>query len=151
VPATPGQYRLSTRVTKPAEAALSTSVSADWTFRSANPGTATAVLPLWAVRFSVDLSNAMPAGRPVPLPLTVTSQPGSRPGKLRKLTVDVSFDDGATWTPAPVIRRPDGRGHAMVTNPTGASFASLRTHAEDSAGNAVDETIIRAYRITTDG
>jgi hypothetical protein len=58
--------------------------------------------------------------------------------------VEYSFDDGATWQPAPVTRDGD---RWKVNLPGGTGFASLRTTATDTSGNAVTETVIRAYRV----
>ncbi len=60
------------------------------------------------------------------------------------LTVDVSYDDGATWAKAEVA----GGGQnlrATVRHPGRAGHASLRAVAVDAAGNRVEQTIIRAY------
>jgi hypothetical protein len=53
----------------------------------------------------------------------------------------VSFDDGASWRRVPVVA-----GTAIVAHPAGAGFAALRASATDTAGNTVEQTIIRAYR-----
>jgi hypothetical protein len=61
------------------------------------------------------------------------------------VTVEVSHDDGATWKTAPV----SGKGairEATVDNPAGGSV-SLRAVVTDSAGNRVEQTIIRAYLV----
>jgi hypothetical protein len=57
----------------------------------------------------------------------------------------VSFDDGASWTKAFVIRLGNG-GLAFAKCPSGHGYVSLQASAADSKGNTVDETIIRAYR-----
>jgi hypothetical protein len=155
VPAASGRYRLSARsqrIVPPAYTAavdLSTSVSADWTFRSAGTADSTTVLPLWSVRFTLDQSNGIPAGRQVELPLVAAPQPGAATGRLRCLTVDVSYDGGASWQPIRVRHGADGAGRATLTAPAGAGPGSLRVHVEDRAGNTTDETIINAFRITT--
>jgi hypothetical protein len=62
------------------------------------------------------------------------------------LGVQVSYDDGATWTTAPTQRDGD-RGHAVLHDPASAGFASLRISARDAAGDSVTQTVIRAYQI----
>jgi hypothetical protein len=60
--------------------------------------------------------------------------------------VQVSYDDGATWRPVPVL----GTGlerTALVFHPRGDGFVSLRASAVDSNGNAVEQTIIHAYAL----
>jgi hypothetical protein len=65
------------------------------------------------------------------------------------LTVQASYDDGATWTAAPAEFQGD-RGHALLHHPAGAGFASLRITARDAAGNSVTQTVIRAYQLAPD-
>jgi hypothetical protein len=59
-----------------------------------------------------------------------------------RLTVDVSYDDGATWQSAPV-----SGGRVIVNNPAGGAV-SLRATAIDQAGNRVDQTFKSAYLVT---
>jgi len=61
--------------------------------------------------------------------------------------VEVSYDDGATWQPVPVIR-PGSEGLVLLRHPDGPGFVSLRATATDSAGGATEVTIIRAFRLT---
>ncbi|MER5268915.1 S8 family serine peptidase [Actinosynnema sp. NPDC002837] len=123
---------------------LSTKVSGSWTFRSGfrqGPGGA---LPLLSVGFApaVDLHNVAPGGQ-FSFPVTVTRQ--DKAPDTKSLELEVSFDDGASWATVPLSR--DGaRWTATVTNPAGA-FASLRAKASDADGNAVEQTVIRAYRV----
>ncbi|QFZ21145.1 S8 family peptidase [Saccharothrix syringae] len=145
LPVEDATYRLTADVSREAPWwPLSTRVSGTWTFRSGfrqGPGGA---LPLLSVGYApaVDLHNAAPAGR-FSFPVAVSRQDG--PHETRSLELEVSFDDGATWAPAPLTR--DGAGWtATVDNPAGA-FASLRARASDADGNAVEQTVIRAYRV----
>ncbi|MGW5157711.1 hypothetical protein ACWEPN_19735 [Nonomuraea wenchangensis] len=63
-------------------------------------------------------------------------------GPVQRLSVEVSYDDGATWTRAEV------HGPAAVLrHPAGDGYVSLRARAVDGAGNTAEQTIIRAYRI----
>jgi subtilisin family serine protease len=140
VPPDPGQYRLEVDIQRLPGTTLSTSVSGVWTFPSSQ-GTAT--LPLWTVGFSpaLDESNTAPAGREFIVPVAAVAAPGSNAGQLRSLNVEVSFDGGATWTPAP------SAGNAVrITHPSGAGYVSLRAVASDDRDNAVEQTIINAYR-----
>jgi hypothetical protein len=59
----------------------------------------------------------------------------------------VSYDDGKTWRPAAVTRAGD-HFDVRVNHPA-AGYASLRAKATDSAGNTVEQTVIRAYTIGT--
>jgi hypothetical protein len=65
---------------------------------------------------------------------------------IASLTVRVSYDDGGTWQAAPV-RRGDGQWYASLRHPAGATFVSFSATATDGAGNTVDQTIIRGYRL----
>ena len=65
-------------------------------------GTAPAVLPLSVVRFTppLDPRGRAPKGQTFSIPVQVQRQAGSgSPGSTR-LTVDVSYDHGASWHPA---------------------------------------------------
>jgi hypothetical protein len=148
VPAGDATYRLQVHAERGVPYALSTAIDAAWTFRSAHvDGDQPAKLPLWAVRFSpaLDDNNAAPAGRSLSVPVIVTPQPGARTGQLRNLVVDVSYDDGATWTPASIQVRPDG-AIASLELPMGNGFVSLRATAGDSDGNSVEQIIVHAFR-----
>ena len=74
------------------------------------------------------------------------SQSGAQYGTLTRLTVEVSYDDGATWHRAALLGRGDHRT-ALLNQPHNAHYVSLRTTAADTAGNQVTETIIHAYRL----
>jgi hypothetical protein len=65
---------------------------------------------------------------------------------LAELTAQVSFDDGETWTAAPLVRT-GNTGVVFVHHPAGSGFVSLRMTAADVQGNAVTQTVIRAYEI----
>ncbi|MEV4244347.1 S8 family serine peptidase [Streptosporangium canum] len=142
VPAGAAGYRVVVEADRRAPDTLSTRISTVWTFRSEHVENSTELpLPISVVRFSPDLDarNSAPGGRPYGVPVSVRSADGA--GRPRDLTVEVSYDDGATWSPAPVLR-----GQAMVRHPAGEGHVSLRTRSADTAGNTVEQTVIRAYR-----
>jgi subtilisin family serine protease len=148
VPAGAADYRLVSSVTRDNPVwPLSTQVSAEWTFRSAHSAGATA-LPLLTVGFApaVDGLNHAPAGKRITIPVTVDRQTGAHGPRPALDSVEYSLDDGRTWTTA---RTRDRNGHWEVTVPNPASgFVSLRAAASDRDGNAVTQTILRAYRVT---
>jgi subtilisin family serine protease len=148
VPAEAADYRLESSVTG-GFGGLSTQVKSVFTFRSAHtdPKKATK-LPLSAVRYTptLDADNAAPAGKPFTIGVTVQRQPGAQAHAVKTLTVDVSYDDGRTWQPATLKRAAGTTWTATVTHPGTAGFVSLRAKSTDTAGNSVDQTIIRAYR-----
>jgi len=88
----------------------------------------------------LDDHNHAPAGR-FTIPVAVQRQPGAAASQVDTLTVDVSYDDGATWQSAKV-----SGGKVHVDNPTGGAV-SLRATATDRAGNKVEQTILRAYLV----
>jgi subtilisin family serine protease len=146
VPAGDGVFRLETEATRTVSP-LSTRVSGVWTFRSGSVPGEPVALPLAAVRFApvVDDQGRPPAGRRLlPVPVLVQRQAGGGFGQLAGLTVQASFDDGATWQPVPLAGAGDRRT-AMVRQPAGPRFVSLRATATDRSGNSVQQTIIRAY------
>ena len=142
------RYRLGVELTRP-DASLSISVSCVWTFRSGTVHSRQGVpLPLSVVRFlpRLDDRNTAPAGRLWAVPVQVQRQQRSAAGPVATLTVEVSYDDGGTWRPVPVIRQGQD-GVALLNHPAGPGFVSLRASSTDTAGNTVQETIIRAYRL----
>nr|WP_042195346.1 S8 family serine peptidase [Kibdelosporangium sp. MJ126-NF4]CEL21953.1 peptidase S8 and S53, subtilisin, kexin, sedolisin [Kibdelosporangium sp. MJ126-NF4]CTQ92733.1 peptidase S8 and S53, subtilisin, kexin, sedolisin [Kibdelosporangium sp. MJ126-NF4] len=147
VPAGAAQYRLATQVQRNhAVWPLSTSVSAEWTFQSGHTAAETP-LPLLTVAFDpkVDLTNYAPAGALAAVPVRVDRQSGTQGGKAEPRKVEVSYDDGQSWRQVPLLRAND-QWWAMIQNPK-SGFVSLRANASDSDGNAVAQTVIRAYRV----
>ncbi|NRQ35943.1 S8 family serine peptidase [Nonomuraea sp. NN258] len=134
-PASPQEARyrleLSTRRTS-AEWTTATATETAWTFRS-KPGDR--VLPLLQVDYDVR------AERPGLVGFTVRHQDGVSGARAKDLRLEVSYDDGATWRGQPVIPLGGGRYNAIVLRP----HPSLRVTASDSAGNTVEQTVIRAY------
>ncbi|MET9628748.1 S8 family serine peptidase [Lentzea sp. NPDC006480] len=138
VPAREGAYRAEIEHSRTAE--LSTKVSGAWTF-TAKHTTDVTQLPLTVVRFLPALDdNDTAHSRVLVLPLKIEQQQNTP--KVKRVTVEVSFDDGATWRQVPVAG-----DKAIVTHPGGAKFASLRARTADAAGNTGEVTIIRAYKI----
>jgi len=153
VPAAKARYRLQTTASRGTPFSLSTRIDTTWTFRSGHVGGESfAVLPLSAVRFAPDLSstNTAPAGQKFTLPVTVQRQTGAPAGTTKTLTVEVSYDDGAHWKTVTLVRSGQ-KWTAELSHPSTAGFVSLRAKATDSGGNTVEQTIIRAYRISADG
>jgi len=145
VPAAAATYRLEATATRAAPHTLSTQVAGAWTFTSGHvAGEEPQRLPLSSVRISpkLDQHNAAPAGRLLPIPLTVGHQTGSP--RATTVTAEVSFDDGKTWRPVRVEGTGDHRV-ATVRHPAAPGFVSLRVHAADSGGGSVTTTILRAY------
>ncbi|MFL6125336.1 S8 family serine peptidase [Actinophytocola sp.] len=145
VPPGAGRYTLVSEAAKTRpEWPLSVRTSAEWTFATTSERRRTA-LPLLDVRWDLPLdgNNAAPATGLTGY-VSAVHQEGAVHPAVRQLSVEYSFDDGTTWQPAPTARDGD---RWKVSVPGGTGFASLRATAVDAAGNAVTETVIRAYRV----
>jgi subtilisin family serine protease len=156
VPAADAAYRLTAKAVRAEPwATLSGTVEAVWTFRSAAvaPGpdgrARRTALPIDTVRFTapVDPDNQAPR-RQHTLLAAVERQSGAPASATASLSVQVSFDDGATWRDAPVTSG-DGGYRVTVDPPTGAGgFVSLKATARAADGATVEQTVLRAYRLT---
>jgi hypothetical protein len=149
VPPEPATYRVVATSTRGAPHTLSTEIRAAWTFRSGHvAGERFQRLPVHTVRFAprLDDRNTAPSGRRFEIPVIVEHQPGAQVGRIRSVQVDVSYDDGKIWQKAAVTGTGERRV-ATVHHPRGAGFASLRVSAADTAGNTVEQTLIRAYAL----
>lgn len=129
-----------------------TRTATSWTFRSDTAAEET-LLPLLQVDYGVpaDLWNTVGGGKRHDLDLTVRNQDGLAAPAGVELKVEASFDDGKTWKGQ--VRVKD-RGHnrftATVERPDGqrhSTFVTLRITASDKAGNTVEQTVERAYRL----
>ncbi|GAA4696600.1 S8 family serine peptidase [Phytohabitans rumicis] len=154
VPARDARYRLTLDVVRDRFDervwwTTSTATSTTWTFRSGRPAKGgPEVLPLLQIGYDIatDVSNVVRADRPYPLVLRPGYQPGARGRGPIVLAVRVSYDDGAHWQAIPT-----SRGRAITAMlpaaPAGARFATLRVTAADAAGNEIEQTIIRAWKV----
>ncbi|MET8976340.1 S8 family serine peptidase [Streptomyces sp. NPDC004539] len=146
VPAAGSAYRLDVTGTRSTSwhGQRSQRIEASWTFTSAATQEPTA-LPLTVLRFQprTNLDGVAPAATETGLPFTVQQQGPRGNRSLATVKVEVSFDDGATWTT--VSARVHGSaGLATVTHPA-AGWVSLRAGGTDRAGNTFTQTVIRAY------
>ncbi|MEN3609977.1 S8 family serine peptidase [Plantactinospora sp. ZYX-F-223] len=155
VPGRTGRYQLRLDVARDSFAGrpwwtTSTATSTTWTFRSGRPhGDRPVVLPLPQLGYDIetDLANTVRADRPYRLVLRPGYQPGATgPGRFT-VRVAVSYDDGAHWRDATTR----GGREVLATlpaAPAGARFATLRVTAVDRDGNGVEQTVVRAWRVT---
>ena len=65
-------------------------------------------------------------------------------GKVTDATLEVSYDDGATWKRADLAREGTGSWSATVRIPARVTHLSLRATASDDAGNRVTQEVVRA-------
>lgn len=147
VPAETERYRLESTIEREAPFRLSTRVDTVWGFSSSHVD-GVKRLPVTTIGFGprLDDSNTARAAAFMVIPVTVSQQPDSGAERLKTLGVDVSYDDGATWRKGKVITVL-GYRFLLIHNPAEAGFVSLRAHAQDTGGNTVEQTIIRAYEV----
>jgi hypothetical protein len=101
--------------------------------------------PLLSLDYAVaglGLSGTAPAGVQVVRVEAGHQQLAAAP-KITSITVQVSFDDGATWQPAQVVGSGKTR-YAVFSAPPG-SYVTLKVTAADAAGSTISETITRGY------
>ncbi|SDY05579.1 Serine protease, subtilisin family [Amycolatopsis xylanica] len=128
-----GVYTLTTSATRDLPwSVLGTSASATWTVH--DPG-ADGAVPLLAVRYSGPDARA---GWLYPLRLEVQRPVGST---VKRLELEVSYDEGKTWCRAPIFG-----STAVLLHPATPGFVSLRATATDQLGNSVTQTTIRSYQ-----
>ncbi len=151
VPAQEAAYRLEVNTSNGADGSgrLSTATSSVWTFRSGHTDGARP-LPLLSPGYDIPVSitNAVDPVRAVPV-VVRASVPGATV-RLDQARLSVSYDEGATWRPVPVLRLPHGT-LAGVLPPAGSrvtgGYAALRLDLTDSDGNTLEQTVYRAYRL----
>ncbi|HEY3630771.1 MAG TPA: hypothetical protein VGL21_07715, partial [Jatrophihabitantaceae bacterium] len=157
VPADAGQYRLITDVDHDGSVlGLTTQAHTEWTFASAAATQGT--LPLVDIDYTdvadavtgqsaLDLANTSRTGQWVSLHLATSHQVGSTAPPVDHVTVQVSYDDGATWHAVTARAIGGGKFQAMYRHPAHGQYVSLRVSASDGAGNSEQQTLIRAYRL----
>lgn len=139
---------------------LSTSQSTTWTFSS--PGSTSAPVPSGWVCFSGTGAGCSVVALMLPdyqLPEDDTGHVASGPVTFQlgishilgvsvavnSAQVSVSFDGGATWTPAHVTASGSNTFAVSYKNPAQAGTAAIRIHVTDADGGIVDQTILNAY------
>ncbi|MFB8037334.1 S8 family serine peptidase [Streptomyces sp. NPDC056004] len=131
---------------------LSTKGHSEWTFKSAEtPADKWTVLPLLNLGFDVDtdLTGNVRAGQRLPVGIYSEYVKGAPDtGTIGDGTLQVSYDDGRTWTSVGLDRdgnKASWRGTLKV--PADAQFVSLRASAGDDRGGQVTQEIIRAVGV----
>lgn len=121
----------------------SSSTRTEWDFTSKEPEEGDfAVLPLVQLDYGLGTDTSGRAGRHDTLSVTAVHLADAvGAGKIGAVVLELSYDDGRTWHKAACGR--DGR--FRLDAPGKASFVSLRASVKDSAGNSVNQTVIRAY------
>lgn len=147
VPARDATYRAVVWTARPRDAFdVSTEVSAEWTFRSAYVDEQSVVAqPVSVIRFTpaLDEDGRAPAGQSFLVPVWSQHNGTGATDRPSTLSVDVSYDEGETWTRADTMTNMV----AVLHHPADAESVSLRATATDRDGNSVTQTVIRAYRL----
>jgi hypothetical protein len=153
LPADTGRYTLALAATRArAWTTLATKVNTTWTFTSGPSTKPIDVLSLPALKVTGDFdgSDRAAGGAPFVLDITAVTQAGATASKVTAVSLEISDDDGATWTAVRVNDDKGDRWHAPLGNPAvghGTGYVSLRLKATNALGNTIEETVIRAYRL----
>ncbi|MFF9510081.1 S8 family serine peptidase [Streptomyces sp. NPDC014724] len=128
----------------------STDVSTTWSFRShREPDVYSRGLPILfpAYDLPVDGMNTLPAQSGIKVGLSAEGHAGYTPGAITAASLSYSYDGGTTWIQAPTEQR-DGKWTAVLDN-TGAAGkqVTMKATLTDANGNAVTQTITRAYDV----
>ncbi|MFJ7496418.1 S8 family peptidase [Streptomyces sp. NPDC097727] len=128
----------------------STDVSTTWSFRSHRESDVySRGLPILfpAYDLPVDGMNTLPAQSGIKVGLSAEGHAGYTPGAITAAKLSYSYDGGTTWTQAPTEQQ-DGKWTAVLDH-TGASGkqVTLKVTLTDAKGNAVTQTITRAYDV----
>jgi hypothetical protein len=102
-------------------------------------------LPLIQLDYAVSTDLSGRAHRRTGLMVTPSHLPGAAgPGPISTVTLELSYDDGASWHTAK-LRRSRNDWLGQLDAPSQAKYATLRTTARDTKGNAVTQTVVRAF------
>ncbi|MFB7221372.1 hypothetical protein [Streptomyces sp. NPDC056227] len=147
VGATPATYRITLDTSRPARFPLSTRTSTAWTFKSARPTSAKENLALLWPQYGLDLDteNTTQGGSTYDFYLAFALQTGATLD-VDGVEVEVSTDDGATWSTATVKAKSEGHYKVSLTNPS-SGYVSLRVKAQDTGGSKVEQTLIKTYAV----
>ena len=162
VPPEPATYRLDATGVRADAKGPSSTVAASWTFRSGHTDPAPPTpLPLLAVRYGTAVPTRDAADGPdgprtddvrvdglrparfLRIPVTVQAQQGSTARRPVLTGVEVSTDDGGTWTPVTLHR--DGDGWTVTTARPTTGWVSLRATARDQGGDLMTQTVLHGY------
>ncbi|MFD8689707.1 S8 family serine peptidase [Streptomyces sp. NPDC059651] len=128
----------------------STAATTTWSFRShREPDVYSRGLPILVPKYDVpaDGMNTLPAKSGIGIGLSVEGHAGYTPGAVTAASLSYSLDGGTTWVQAPTERK-KGTWTAVLdlTGSTGKQVMT-KTSLTDANGNAVAQTITRAYDV----
>ncbi|MFB9909403.1 S8 family peptidase [Allokutzneria oryzae] len=153
VPEGKGRYEVTAKASREAKPGLlGTSAEATWTFTSGRTGKqGYEQLPVLVLdpRLTLDVTNAAPAGAPLPIEVLAGQHPMSpSKAKVTELRLSVSYDDGATWVDVPVRQNGERWQATLPVGGKAGGHGSLRISAKDSDGSTVAQTVLRAYALS---
>lgn len=132
---------------------LATKGHSEWTFKSsATPADRWTYLPMLNLGFDVDtdLHGDVRAGKRLDLGIFSEYVKGAPDtGRITGSTLEVSFDDGATWTSVELdgVRGRSAVWAGSVRVPDDAQYISVRASAADDRGGSVKQEILRAVGV----
>ncbi|MFE9653584.1 S8 family serine peptidase [Micromonospora sp. NPDC006431] len=154
--ADPATYRLEfTGKRSTAWSRYATETNTTWTFASRRPAEGKQERPpLLQVDYNLALDQYNRANdrRAYTFTLNVGHVPGATGPAIGSVAAWASYDDGGTWTKVDLVSLNNGTVRAIVHHPAVANTSgavSLRVKATDVAGNSIDQTLIRAYGLTS--
>jgi hypothetical protein len=104
-------------------------------------------LPLVQVDYALSTSDDGKAAADATLLVTPLHLEGDSNAAPHTSKVELSYDDGATWTTARLSGRGNGKVSLALHAPAPARYLTLRVQAGDSRGNTVTQTVVRAAGI----
>ncbi|WP_218854647.1 S8 family serine peptidase [Paractinoplanes atraurantiacus] len=136
-------YRLVTTTQRDTTSyAYSSKTRTTWDFFS---DAKTARLPLIQLDYKVGTDITHRASRSTAITVTPSHLTGGPSTKaIRTVTLDVSYDDGATWVHQRLHQTKDG-WTTDLRAPRNAQHVTLKAGAKDAYGNSVEQTITRAF------
>jgi subtilisin family serine protease len=145
-------YHLVLDASRPADPwRLSTRTHTEWDFVSSSNDSdhfePFALLQM-EYRLDTDLRGDVKAGTTQQVRLKPIPQAGGGPstGAITSVTLDVSYDDGATWQPVTLRKGADGwRTASLKLAKRPGGFLSVRATGKTDAGFGIEQEVIRAY------
>ncbi|XRG77760.1 S8 family serine peptidase [Rossellomorea sp. GAMAL-10_SWC] len=126
----------------------SVSTHTEWTFWSQKGKEVYTLLPFYSLDYKVetDMNGNALAAPSTTFELSVAKLDGvAGYGKIEGATLEVSFNEGASWETVKLERTADNKWVAKINNPKNAEHVSLRAAAWDDLGNKISQDIIKAY------
>ncbi|TDO36429.1 subtilisin family serine protease [Kribbella sp. VKM Ac-2527] len=147
VPAGKAAYKFVTTGTRASYSGFSTRTDLTWTFTS--KGEDEEEFGVRTVRYLPEVDDRNVAKRePVTvLPVRLAQLPGATLPAMKKISLQVSGDDGKTWQRAAVVPTGGDAYKAIFATPKGAKSVSFKANLVDAAGNTTEQTTISAYRL----